>query len=63
MGAVSLCYCATLLDQRHHPMSGGMPERRTLKIGSFSIQVNANAGRGIGDWARMIYFLLPRTRN
>jgi hypothetical protein len=35
MGAVSLCYCATLLDHRHHPMSGGMPNGEPSRSGVF----------------------------
>jgi hypothetical protein len=30
-----LCYCATLLDHRHHPMSGGMPNGEPSRSGVF----------------------------
>jgi hypothetical protein len=53
MGAISLCCCYTAARCRD-PTPVACPQRRTLKIGSFSIQVNADGKRGIVDWPRVI---------
>jgi hypothetical protein len=61
--ATNGCDLLVLLLHRRsvpRPDTGRVPQRRTLKIGSFSIQVNADGKRSIVDWPRMIYFPQPR---
>jgi hypothetical protein len=52
MGAISLrcCYTAARVSRPDHRSRGA--ERRTLKIGSFSVQVNANADRQVDRHGR-----------